>query len=66
MVKFIIEVSEKEKEAIKKSKKEVKAFFKKLGSAFQFRVVHKSTLEKNKTKSKPKKKVVKKRKTKKK
>jgi len=38
MVKFILEISEKEKKALQKASKEVKAVFKKVSSAFQIRV----------------------------
>ncbi len=39
MVKFVLEISEKEKKAIQKASKEVKGIFKKVTGAFQVKVV---------------------------
>ncbi len=39
MVKFVLEISEKEKKALQKANKEVKAVFKKVTGAFQVKVV---------------------------
>lgn len=39
MVKFVLEISEKEKKALEKSSKEVKNFFKRIKGAFQVKVV---------------------------
>jgi len=41
MVKFVLEISEKEKKAIQKASKEVKAVFKKVTGAFKVKVVKK-------------------------
>lgn len=39
MVKFVVEISEKEKKALQRASKEVKGVFKKITGAFQLKVV---------------------------
>lgn len=38
-MKFVLEISEKEKQAIEKAGKEIKGFFKRLKDGFQIKVV---------------------------
>jgi len=40
MVKFVLEISEKEKKALEKSGKEVKNFFKRIKGVFKVKVVN--------------------------
>lgn len=39
MVKFVLEITEKEKKALQKTSKEVKGVFKRIGGAFKLKVV---------------------------
>ncbi len=39
MAKLVLEITEKEKKALEKSKKEVRGFFRKIAGAFKLRVI---------------------------
>lgn len=51
-MKFVIEMNEKEMEAIKKAGKDIKGSFKKIKDSFQVRIVRENTRKENKNRRK--------------
>lgn len=47
MVKFVLEISEKEKKALQRASKEVKRVFKKAAGAFKLKVVKDKKIKRN-------------------